>query len=46
VEVKIGEIYNWFTDDARKVPVRMRSEIAIGSIVATIFDIQERKEMQ
>jgi hypothetical protein len=40
-----GEIYIWFTDDSRKIPLIMKSEIAIGSIVATIIDIQERKDM-
>ncbi len=39
-----GEIYMWLTDDARKIPVLMKSEIAIGSIVATLVDIQERKD--
>jgi hypothetical protein len=39
-----GEIYMWLTDDARKIPVLMKSEISIGSIVATLVDIQGRKD--
>ncbi len=39
-----GEIYIWFTDDSRKLPVRMQSIITIGSIVATLTDIQGGKE--
>jgi len=35
-----GEIYIWFTDDELRIPVRMQSTIAIGSIVATLTDIQ------
>lgn len=31
-----GEIVMWLTDDARKVPVLMRSKISIGSIVGTL----------
>jgi len=41
-----GEIYIWFTNDSRKIPLIMKSEIAIGSIVATIIDIQGRKDKQ
>lgn len=39
-----GEIYIWLTDDSRKIPLIMKSEISIGSIVATIIDIQGRKD--
>jgi len=35
-----GEIIIWFTDDARRVPVLMKSKISIGSIVATLTEIQ------
>ncbi len=35
-----GEIYIWFTDDERKIPVLMKSEISIGSIVATLTEMQ------
>ena len=31
-----GEIFMWLTDDRRKIPVLMKSTIAIGSIVATL----------
>ncbi len=33
-----GEIYIWLTDDARKIPVLMKSTISIGSIVSTLVD--------
>ncbi len=39
-----GEIYIWFTDDARKIPVLMKSEISIGSIVATLVAMQAGEE--
>jgi hypothetical protein len=39
-----GEIFIWITDDERKIPVLMRSKIAIGSIVATLTNIQGGKE--
>jgi hypothetical protein len=39
-----GEIYMWLTDDARKIPVLMKSEISIGSIMATLVDMQEGKD--
>ena len=35
-----GEIYIWLTDDARKIPVLMKSTISIGSIVSTLVDAQ------
>jgi len=35
-----GEIYIWLTDDSRKIPVLMKSIISIGSIVATLTEIQ------
>ncbi len=35
-----GEIYIWFTDDERKIPVLMKSVISIGSIVATLTEMQ------
>jgi hypothetical protein len=38
-----GEIYIWFTDDARKIPVLMKSIITIGSIVATLTNIEDGK---
>ncbi len=39
-----GEIYIWFTDDTRRLPVRMKSIISIGSIVATLTNVQGGKE--
>jgi len=38
-----GEIYIWLTDDARKIPVLMKSIITIGSIVATLTNIEDGK---
>ncbi len=38
-----GEIYIWFTDDDRKVPVLMKSTISIGSIVATLTKVEGGK---
>lgn len=35
-----GEIYIWFTDDTRRIPVLMKSVIAIGSIVATLTKME------
>jgi hypothetical protein len=35
-----GEIIMWLTDDARKIPVLMKSTISIGSIVATLTEMQ------
>ncbi len=37
-----GEIIMWLTDDARKVPVLMRSKLSIGSIVGTLTEMKER----
>ncbi len=35
-----GEIYIWLTDDDRRVPVLMKSTIAIGSIMATLTEMK------
>jgi hypothetical protein len=35
-----GEIYIWFTDDARRIPVLMKSTITIGSIMATLTKLE------
>jgi hypothetical protein len=35
-----GEIFIWLTDDSRKIPVLMKSTIAIGSIMTTLTDIK------
>ncbi len=39
-----GEIFIWMTDDARRVPVLMKSTITIGSIVATLVDLRLGEE--
>ncbi len=33
-----GDVYIWITDDSRKMPVRMRSKIVIGSINADLIE--------
>ncbi len=33
---KQGEIYIWLTDDARHIPVKMKTKVAIGSVTATL----------
>jgi hypothetical protein len=35
-----GEIYFWLTDDARRIPVLMKSVISIGSIIVTLVDLK------
>ena len=35
-----GEIFMWFTDDKRKIPVLMKSTITIGSVMATLTDMK------
>jgi len=35
-----GRIRVWLTDDERKIPVRMKSKIPIGSIVAEIIELK------
>jgi hypothetical protein len=37
-----GELRVWFTDDRRRIPVRMESEIAIGAVNARLERIQHR----
>ena len=39
-----NEIYIWLTDDKRKIPVLMKSEVSIGSIVATLVAMQTGDE--
>jgi hypothetical protein len=39
-----GEIYIWLTDDEHKIPVLMKSEISIGSIMATLVAMQAGEE--
>ena len=33
-----GDVYIWITDDGRKMPVRMKSKVAIGSINADLIE--------
>ena len=35
-----GDIFIWLTDDSRKIPVLMKSTIAIGSIMSTLTDMK------
>jgi hypothetical protein len=35
-----GEIYMWLTDDARKIPLLMKSNISIGTVIATLTNMQ------
>lgn len=39
-----GEVYLWLTDDSRKMPVRMKSKIAIGSIFAELVEYTHKGE--
>jgi hypothetical protein len=39
-----GEIFIWFTDDVRRIPVYMKSTISIGSIVATLTEMKLEEE--
>jgi hypothetical protein len=35
-----GEVYVWFTDDARRLPVRMESRVKIGRVTAKLVEYQ------
>lgn len=35
-----GDVYVWFTDDARRLPVRMESKIKIGRIAAKLVEFR------
>ena len=35
-----GEVLIWLTDDARRMPVRMRTAIKVGAIEATLVDVR------
>ena len=39
-----GEIFVWFTDDSRRIPVLMKSTISIGAIVATLSKMEQATE--
>lgn len=34
---KEGDVYIWLTDDDRRIPLKMRSKVKIGSITATVI---------
>lgn len=38
-----GEVLIWVTDNASRIPVRMQTEITIGSIVATLIDVRSTR---
>ncbi len=40
-----GEVIVWFTDDVRKVPVRIKSSISIGSIVFTLKELRSGQRL-
>jgi Protein of unknown function (DUF3108) len=35
-----GDVLIWLTDDERRLPVRMRTEIKVGTIEATLIDVK------
>jgi hypothetical protein len=35
-----GEVFIWLTDDSRKIPVLMKSTLAVGSFVFTLTDVK------
>lgn len=37
-----GDLYVWLTDDNRKMPVRMKSKIKIGSVYAELLEYNKR----
>jgi len=39
-----GDVYIWFTDDSRKVPVLMKSTLTVGSFVFSLRDMQSRNQ--
>jgi hypothetical protein len=41
-----GEIFIWLTDDARRVPVLMKSTITIGSIMASLVEMRLGEAVQ
>ena len=41
-----GEVFIWLTDDSRKVPVLMKSTLAVGSFVFTLTEMQREGEAQ
>ena len=41
-----GEIFIWFTDDSRKVPVLIKSTVSIGSLVFTLTEMKTAETMR
>jgi hypothetical protein len=41
-----GEVFIWLTDDERKVPVLMKSRLAVGSFVFTLTEMKPGNDMQ
>lgn len=39
-----GELYIWLTDDSRKMPVRMKSKIKIGSVFADLLEYKNSSQ--
>ncbi len=39
-----GEVYVWLTDDSRKMPVRMKSKIKIGSVFADLVEYRNSSQ--
>jgi hypothetical protein len=37
-----GDLYVWLTDDSRKMPVRMKSKIKIGSVFADLLEYNKK----
>jgi hypothetical protein len=38
-----GEVLIWVTDDERRLPIRMRTALTVGSIEATLIDVKRRQ---
>jgi hypothetical protein len=36
-----GDVLIWVTDDERRLPIRMRTAIKVGSIEATLIDVKD-----
>lgn len=39
-----GDVYIWLTDDSRKMPVKMRSKVVIGSVWADLVEYKYSKQ--
>jgi hypothetical protein len=38
---KKGDIYVWLTDDERRIPVKLKTKVAVGSITAELVNIEQ-----